>query len=31
MSYEAAKKIYDYHNESLISFKEINVKKEDKQ
>lgn len=25
---EAAKKIFDYHNESLISFKEINVKKE---
>ena len=25
---EAAKKIYDYHNESIISFKEINVKKE---
>ena len=25
---EAAKKIYDYHNESVINFKEINVKKE---
>lgn len=25
---EAAKKIFDYHNESLISFKEINVKQE---
>ena len=25
---DAAKKIYDYHNESLISFKEINVKKD---
>lgn len=25
---EAAKKIYDYHNESLISFKEINTKQE---
>lgn len=25
---EAAKKIYDYHNESVISFKELNVKKE---
>ncbi len=25
---EAAKKIYDYHNESLINYKEINVKKE---
>jgi len=24
---EAAKKIYDYHNESVISFKEINIKK----
>ena len=23
-----AKKIYDYHNESLISFKEINAKKD---
>lgn len=25
---EAAKKIYDYHNESIINFKEINIKKE---
>lgn len=25
---EAAKKIYDYHNESIISFKEMNIKKE---
>lgn len=25
---EAAKKIFDYHNESIISFKEINAKKE---
>lgn len=25
---EAAKKIFDYHNESIISFKEINTKKE---
>ena len=25
---EAARKIYDYHNESIISFKEINVKKD---
>ena len=25
---EAAKKIYDYHTESVISFKEVNVKKE---
>lgn len=25
---EAAKKIYDYHNESVISFKEINIKQE---
>lgn len=24
---EAAKKIYDYHNESIVSFKEVNVKK----
>ena len=25
---EAAKKIYDYHSESIINFKETNVKKE---
>lgn len=25
---EAAKKIYDYHNESVISFTEVNIKKE---
>ena len=25
---EAAKKIYDYHNESIISFKELNIKKD---
>ena len=24
---EAAKKIYDYHNESVISFREMNIKK----